>query len=419
VLDERRRSSTGAAPLEPGEHERYFAPAVSAETATLYEHCARALDRSLDVGAHGLPLMGGGDWNDGMNRVGRRARARACGWLVPARHARRFARSPRRAARLERAERWRARSRARAAVEAHAWDGAWYVRAFFDDGTPLGSAARSDECQIDSIAQSWAVISGAARSRARARAMASVDERLVRRDDGSILLFTPPFDHTPHDPGYIKGYPPGIRENGGQYTHAAAWDRLMAFAALGRRRQGRRALRCSTRSATRARPASPLQGRALRRRADVYAAPAARRARRLDLVHRLGGLDVPRRPRVDPRLHGARRHPCIPRASIGSVHPPPSCESRFFQRSSKTPSAPRAIRKRFMAMNMGWPPGVDPSLAARDRVVASSRRGAAVPGRSGAELVSSFPSPRGPRPCISARSRSSRTTATRRAIRTS
>src|SRR4029079_1116707 len=132
----------------------------------------------------------------------------------------------------ERAEKWRLHAgEVKNAAEHNAWDGDWYRRAFFDDGTPLGSAANL-ECRIDSIAQSWAVLSGAANPARAARAMAAAEEYLVRRGDGLVLLFTPPFDRTPHDPGYIKGYPPGIRENGGQYTHAAIWT-ILAFAALG------------------------------------------------------------------------------------------------------------------------------------------------------------------------------------------
>jgi cyclic beta-1,2-glucan synthetase len=178
-------------------------------------------------------LIGGGDWNDGMNRVGREGRGESVwlGWFLHV-NLSAFARVAERRAEVERAARWRSRAAALlASLEHEAWDGEWYRRAFFDDGTPLGSA-RNDECQIDSIAQSWAVLSGAGDPDRARLAMASVERRLVRRDEGLLLLFTPPFDRTDRDPGYIKGYVPGIRENGSQYTHAAIWS-LMAFAQLG------------------------------------------------------------------------------------------------------------------------------------------------------------------------------------------
>jgi cyclic beta-1,2-glucan synthetase len=219
--------------LGPEEHEAFFQPSISRETATLYEHGARAIEASLGVGVHGLPLMGTGDWNDGMNRVGAEGKGESIwlGWFL---HATLSAFAPIADGRGDaaRASAWRQHARNTGeALEQHGWDGAWYTRAYFDDGTPLG-VKENDECQIDSIAQSWGVISGAAEKERAALAMASVDERLVRRDDGLVLLFTPPFDRTPRDPGYIKGYPPGIRENGGQYTHAAVWS-VIAFAMLG------------------------------------------------------------------------------------------------------------------------------------------------------------------------------------------
>jgi len=219
--------------LAEGHSESYFQPTKSAESASLFEHCARALDCSLGVGNHGLPLMGTGDWNDGMNRVGQGGKGESVwlGWFL---HTIlwEFSKIADARGEFKRAETWRLQvSALKAALEREGWDGGWYRRAFFDDGTPLGSAANS-ECRIDSIAQSWGMISGAAEPGRAARAMAAVNEQLVRRSDGLILLLTPPFDHTPLDPGYIKGYVPGIRENGGQYTHAAVWT-LIAFAALG------------------------------------------------------------------------------------------------------------------------------------------------------------------------------------------
>jgi cyclic beta-1,2-glucan synthetase len=219
--------------LREGEHDAYFQPMIADEQATLFEHCARALDRSLAVGAHGLPLFGTGDWNDGMNRVGEEGKGESV-WLAWFLYAALAGFAPLAEARGEaaRAADWRAHAaKLSVALERDAWDGGWYRRGWFDDGTPLGSAA-SGECRIDAIAQSWAVLSGAADPERARRGMAAVDEQLVRREDGLVLLFTPPFDRAAVDPGYIKGYPPGIRENGGQYTHAAAWT-VIAFAALG------------------------------------------------------------------------------------------------------------------------------------------------------------------------------------------
>jgi cyclic beta-1,2-glucan synthetase len=219
--------------LEPSETDNFFLPTISQEQATLFEHCALALDQSLCDGRHRLPLIGTGDWNDGMNRVGEKGEGESVwlGWFL---YATLTAFAPLAAARGEtaRAEHWTMHADAlKVALEREAWDGDWYVRGYFDDGTPLGSS-RSEECRIDSIAQSWAVLSGAATQGRALRAMASLDRELIDRGDSLALLFTPPFEKTPTDPGYIKGYPPGVRENGGQYTHAATWS-VMAFAALG------------------------------------------------------------------------------------------------------------------------------------------------------------------------------------------
>jgi cyclic beta-1,2-glucan synthetase len=219
--------------LEEDEQESYFEPEVSDDRATLFEHCARALDRSLEVGGHGLPMIGAGDWNDGMNRVGREGRGESVwlGWFLHT-NLSEFARIADGRAEKKRAARWRKKAKALVtSLEKEAWDGEWYRRAFFDDGTPLGSH-ENDECQIDSIAQSWAVLSGAGDLDRARQAMESVERRLVREDDRLLLLFSPPFDQTAKDPGYIKGYLPGIRENGGQYTHAAIWS-VIAFARLG------------------------------------------------------------------------------------------------------------------------------------------------------------------------------------------
>ena len=221
--------------LAPGEDESYFQPGIATERTDLYEHCCRALDRSLAVGARGLPLMGTGDWNDGMNRVGREGRGESV-WVGFFLYDVLGTFAPYCAERGDhvRAERYAAhRQGLRAALEDAGWDGAWYRRAYYDDGTPLGAAANV-ECRIDAIAQAWAVISGAA-PRARAeQAMRALEEHLVEPRGGLIRLLTPPFDRDAHDPGYIKGYVPGIRENGGQYTHGAMWA-VQAFAMLGRR----------------------------------------------------------------------------------------------------------------------------------------------------------------------------------------
>ena len=219
--------------LVAGQEEAYFEPRLSAQTGTLFEHCARALDRSLAVGSHGLPLIGTGDWNDGMNRVGSAGNGESVwlGWFLHT-TLKEFARLADARGEHQRAETWRLHvSALKASLEREAWDGEWYRRAYFDDGTPLGSAGNA-ECRIDSIAQSWGVISGAAEPARGARAMAAVEKYLVRRAEGLVLLFSPPFDHASPDPGYIKGYLPGIRENGGHYTHAAIWS-VLAFAALG------------------------------------------------------------------------------------------------------------------------------------------------------------------------------------------
>ena len=224
--------------LSAGQHESYFEPRMADVADSLYEHCARAIDRSMATGVHGLPLIGTGDWNDGMNLVGAGGRGESVwlGWFL-ATILGRWAPIAEARGDGERVVRWRQHAGAlREALEREAWDGAWYRRAWFDDGTPLGSAA-NDECRIDSIAQSWSVISRVgdpARSRV---ALDSLYEHLVQRDDRIVDLLTPAFDHTVLEPGYIKGYLPGVRENGGQYTHAAAWA-VIAFAELG---QGDRA----------------------------------------------------------------------------------------------------------------------------------------------------------------------------------
>lgn len=219
--------------LAPEQEDAYFQPGTSTRQASLFEHCAKALEISLTTGVHGLPLIGSGDWNDGMNRVGNQGKGESVwlAWFLIDTLAK-FAGIAQARGEHALALRWREHAgKLKTAVEAEAWDGAWYRRAYFDDGSALGSAANT-ECRIDSIAQNWAVISGAADSGRARHAMHSVREFLVRDGDEMVLLFTPPFDKTGQDPGYIKSYPPGVRENGGQYTHAAVWS-VIANAKLG------------------------------------------------------------------------------------------------------------------------------------------------------------------------------------------
>ncbi|HST62576.1 MAG TPA: hypothetical protein VLK84_27980, partial [Longimicrobium sp.] len=241
VLDESAPFVT-AAPLPEGEDEVFLFPDDSGQRASVYEHCCRSIDRSLTRGAHGLPLMGTGDWNDGMNRVGREGRGESV-WLgfflhgilddfIPVCEAR---------GDRERAERYRAyRATLAEALNDTGWDGGWYRRAYYDNGAPLGSAA-NDECRIDAIAQAWSVLSGVAPAERAEQALDALEQHLVSEEEGIIRLLTPAFDRTPHDPGYIKGYLPGVRENGGQYTHAALWA-VRALAQAGRTERAARLL---------------------------------------------------------------------------------------------------------------------------------------------------------------------------------
>jgi cyclic beta-1,2-glucan synthetase len=221
-----------APPLAPETMDAYLEPRVSVETKPLFEHCLRAIEKGSTVGAHGLPLMGGGDWNDGMNRVGHEGRGEST-WLGFFLHGvlSEFAALSESRGDRSRAERYRGEARRLAGVLEQAWDGEWYRRGYYDDGTPLGSA-QNDECRIDAVAQSWAVLSETVSARRADRAMDAVRTHLVRRGSRVLALLTPPFDRSGQDPGYIKGYPPGVRENGGQYTHAALWV-VMAMAKLG------------------------------------------------------------------------------------------------------------------------------------------------------------------------------------------
>jgi cyclic beta-1,2-glucan synthetase len=226
-----------APPLNAGENERYDQYPQTREVYSLIEHCHRAIAKSATRGAHDLPLIGTGDWNDGLNRVGEGGKGESVwlGWfLIDVLD--RFGVICGQNQDPEAAQRYQSLAREyAAAIEKSGWDGTWYRRAYYDDGTTLGSSQDS-ECQIDAIAQSWAVLSGAGAPDRSQQAMQSVLQRLIYPQDRLSLLFTPPFDASPRDPGYIKGYLPGIRENGGQYTHAATWT-AWAFAQLGDGRQ--------------------------------------------------------------------------------------------------------------------------------------------------------------------------------------
>ena len=317
ILDEDVPFLDGPA-LAAEQEDAYFEPGTAALRAPLYEHCARAIEASLATGVHGLPLIGSGDWNDGMNRIGHEGKGESV-WLAWFLHATLMAFAPFAAARQEaaRAQRWHEHAAAlKGAVETEGWDGAWYRRAFFDDASPLGSVVNA-ECRIDSIAQSWAVISGAADPARARRAMDAVEEYLVRPADETVVLFTPAFNASPQDPGYIKGYVPGVRENGGQYNHAAVWC-VIAYAMLGdgdRAWQLLRMLNPIQRSANRAGVhAYKVEPYAVA--ADIYTeAPHARRGGwtwytgaaawlyRAVLEHVLG---------VQVRADRLRLNPCIP-----------------------------------------------------------------------------------------------------------
>jgi cyclic beta-1,2-glucan synthetase len=259
LLDEEAPFVT-APPLASGQQEAYLRPAPSGEYGTIYEHCCRALDRGLTVGPHGLPLIGCGDWNDGFSRVGQAGRGESV-WLgffidyvlermLPICASRGDA---------ERAERYnKYRARLREAIDRAGWDGAWYRRAYYDNGEPMGSTT-SDECQIDALAQAWAVISGIASPDRARSAIEAVEERLIDDGAGIIRLLTPPFNRTPHDAGYIKGYLPGIRENGGQYTHGVLWV-VRALAEMGR----------GTRATQLLRMIGPVWHASSHERADIY-----------------------------------------------------------------------------------------------------------------------------------------------------
>lgn len=308
VLDERVSFIDGRA-LKPDEESYYDLPQITGNVQSLYAHCVLALQRGMArLGERGLPLIGSGDWNDGMNRVGKDGKGESV-WLGFFLYDALLRFSAVATQRDDAAFAATCRTQAQAlrtALEQHAWDGQWYRRAWFDDGTPLGSSD-SDECRIDSLSQSWAVLSGAMDPARSAQAMEAMHQQLVDADAGIVKLLVPPFDRTGHDPGYIRGYVPGVRENGGQYTHAAVWA-TMAFAHRGD----------SARLAT-GRPDQPdpprprrgrhatLQGRALCAGRRCLRGGTARWPRRLELVYRRGRLDVPAADRIAARPAAPRR----------------------------------------------------------------------------------------------------------------
>ena len=324
VLDEAIHFALGR-PVKAEEDSYYDLPGRSVEKASLYDHCVRAILHSLTFGAHGLPLIGSGDWNDGMDLVGQHGKGESV-WLgfflydVLTRFSE--------LARVRGDAAFVARCLAEAAtlrnnIEQHGWDGEWYRRAYFDDGTPLGSASNA-ECQIDSIAQSWSVLSGAGDPERSHLAMEALNERLVRRKDRLIQLLDPPFDTSELQPGYIKGYVPGVRENGGQYTHAAIWA-TMAFARLGDNQRAWELfdLINPVQPCPLARGNRHLQGGTVccRRRRLCGCTPY--RPRRLDLVHGLGRLDVPAARRIAPRTQAGGQYFAffpVPSCSLEGVH---------------------------------------------------------------------------------------------------
>ncbi len=238
VLDERTQYLQ-MRQLEPGEDELYAVPDTSGKSASVFEHCVHALERACTIGDHGLPLMGSGDWNDGMNRVGIDGKGESVwlAWFLIT-TLRRFSDHAEARGHGDIAADLRVKAdNYKEAVERSAWDGEWYRRAYYDDGAALGSHV-NDECKIDSIAQSWSVISGAGDPERSRTAMQSLNRHLVREDARLLMLLTPPFDRGTHDPGYIQGYLPGVRENGAQYTHAALW----AVLAMAKQGHGDRAL---------------------------------------------------------------------------------------------------------------------------------------------------------------------------------
>jgi cyclic beta-1,2-glucan synthetase len=259
ILDE-EVSFVAASPIQADHQEAYLLAERTGFSASVYEHCCRALDRGLTTGEHGLPLIGCGDWNDGFSRVGRQGKGESV-WLAffidfALQRMLPICKSRGNHARVARYTEYQ--NRVRDAANSAGWDGAWYRRAYYDNGQPIGSS-KSDECQIDALVQAWAVLSGAASKERAESAIAAAEERLISDGDGMIRLLTPAFDRTRNDPGYIKGYLPGIRENGGQYTHGVLWF-VRAVAEMGR----------GTRAVELLRMLTPAWHAATKERADVY-----------------------------------------------------------------------------------------------------------------------------------------------------
>ncbi len=316
VLDEKIHFLGGRA-LNADEESYYDLPWRSPETASLYEHCVRAIKHGLRFGPHGLPLMGSGDWNDGMNLVGIEGRGESV-WLGFFLHVvlTSFSSLARLRDDTALAELCLTEAaRLRANIDSHAWDGQWYLRAWFDDGSPLGSAG-NPECSIDSISQSWSVLSGAGNAERARTAMDAVDKLLVRRESGLVQLLHPPFDKSAMNPGYIKGYVPGVRENGGQYTHAAVWA-AMAFAEL---RDSKRAwellgLINPVNHSKTGDDVGIYKAEPYVVAADVYGVAPHTGPRRLDLVHGVGRLAIPAHPGI-----AARREPIGRQSANQSMH---------------------------------------------------------------------------------------------------
>ena len=310
VLDEKASFLEGRA-VNPDEDSYYDLPSRSEESGTVYEHCVRAIRHGLRFGAHGLPLMGSGDWNDGMNLVGEQGKGESV-WLAFFLYdvLVSFSALARRRSDVEFAELCASQAaNLREQIERHAWDGGWYLRAFFDDGQPLGSSTNT-ECQIDSLPQSWSVLSGAGEGNRARQALAALDARLVKRSLGIIRLFDPPFDKSPLNPGYVKGYVPGVRENGGQLYARCDLDRHGL-----RCRRGRGAGVGTVRAHKPGKPRQrrsgdrQVQGRTIRGGRRRVREPTARGPGRVDLVHRVRRMDVPSDHRVASRDPARGRSP--------------------------------------------------------------------------------------------------------------
>ena len=326
-----------APPLEPDSARRTACPRCRADGLDL-RACDRAIDRSLKYGAHGLPLIGSGDWNDGMNRVGaRRAWRKRLARMVSGVVLNSGRRSANAQA-IDRAQHYRSEARWLTGMLELAWDGNWYRRAYFDDGTPLGSA-QNEECRIDSLTQSWAVFSQEADRTRAARAMEAVRAQLVRRDAQVVLLLTPPFDRMAHDPGYIKGYLPGVRENGGQYTHAACGRSSRSRSSDWATRHGAVPHGQPDQSHAHASRPRAVPRRTVRRGRRCLCTSDAPGSRRVELVHGVSRLDVPggdRRPCLDYPVMAVRSawNPAFPRCGRSShsvdrgPDPVPHCGSQ-------------------------------------------------------------------------------------------